>query len=528
MNTSDQLEGQFLPARFVIVSWTDFLEKGRTFRYTIVAVALSIFISLIISNVNKIKAPYIGYRSFLEPTFWLRLRFMFEARVMVEDGYRKFRDSMFVVRRMDTDMLIISNKYIEELRTIPHSKLGAIDALQKNMGKFTTTEIALDGDLHIRVLQAKLTPNLGKISDIIQDEADFGIETEVPKSEEWTEINIEGILQRLIARITARVFVGLPVCRDEEWLTASIDYTLNVFMTAFILRRFPTILHPLLARVLPTWYRLHRNLRVAKKIIYPMIQDHLEKGAAGESGKEQPTLLNWMVDIASGNERVPAKLVSRQMILTIASINTTTMGLAHAIYDLCAHPEYLAPIREEIAEVLAQDQGIKKETLPKLRKMDSLLRESQRFGPPSIISFQRVAKVPITLSDGTFLPRGTHLACAASSLQHDPTIVPNPEVFDPFRWERKRLSAESEINKHRFVMTDKNNLNWGHGRDACPGRFFASTEMKMILVRLLMGWEFKFKEGEGRPRNFMLDDNIFLDSSARVLIRKRKAGEQSV
>ena len=335
------------------------------------------------------------------------------------------------------------------------------------------------------------------------------------------------MLQRLVARITARAFLGHPVCRNEEWLTASIDYTLNVFMTAFILRRFPPILHPILAWVVPTWYRMHRNLRVARGIIYPMIQEHLEKVAAGKTGEEQPTLLNWMIDIAKERERVPATLASRQMILTIASINTTTMGLTHAIYDLCAHPEYLAPIREEIAQVLAEDQGVKKETLPKLRKMDSLLRESQRFGPPSIISFQRVAKVPITLSDGTFLPRGTHLACAASNLQHDPAIVPDPEVFDPFRWERKRLSAESEINKHRFVMTDKNNLNWGHGRDACPGRFFASTEMKMILVRLLMGWEIKFKEDEGRPKNFMIDDNIFLDSSARVLIRKRKVGEQS-
>ena len=57
------------------------------------------------------------------------------------------------------------------------------------MGKFTTTEIALDGDLHIRVLQAKLTPNLGKISGIIQDEVDFAIEAEVPKSEGIAPLN---------------------------------------------------------------------------------------------------------------------------------------------------------------------------------------------------------------------------------------------------------------------------------------------------------------------------------------------------
>lgn len=49
---------------------------------------------------------------------------------------------------------------------------------------------------------------------------------------------------RLIAR-SARIFVGHEVCRNEEWLAASIHYTENVFMTATILRMFPSYLHPL-------------------------------------------------------------------------------------------------------------------------------------------------------------------------------------------------------------------------------------------------------------------------------------------
>lgn len=70
--------------------------------------------------------------------------------------------------------------------------------------------------------------------------------------------------------------------------------------------------------------------------IYPMVQEHLEKVAAGKTGEEQPTLLNWMVDIAKGKERVPATLASRQMILTIASINTNHNG---------PDPCYLRPLR---------------------------------------------------------------------------------------------------------------------------------------------------------------------------------------
>ena len=145
MNVSRQLEGYFLTVVSITEPWTDLFEKERTFRYIIVTVASSLLISLIINNVNKVKAPYVGYRGFWEPTFWLRIRFMFEARTMVQEGYRKFRDSMFVVCRMDTDMLIVSNKYVEELRSIPHSKLGAIEALQKVSICFLSGNVASFG-----------------------------------------------------------------------------------------------------------------------------------------------------------------------------------------------------------------------------------------------------------------------------------------------------------------------------------------------------------------------------------------------
>lgn len=38
---------------------------------------------------RKAKAPYVGYRSFLEPTFLVRLRFFQGAQEIVSDGYRK-------------------------------------------------------------------------------------------------------------------------------------------------------------------------------------------------------------------------------------------------------------------------------------------------------------------------------------------------------------------------------------------------------------------------------------------------------
>lgn len=62
----------------------------------------------------------------------------------------------------------------------------------------------------------------------------------------------------------------------------------------------------------------------------------------------------------------------------------------HALVDLAAHPEYIAPLREEIERVIAEDgysvdesgtKKLKKQSFPKLTKMDSFLKESQRFNP---------------------------------------------------------------------------------------------------------------------------------------------------
>ena len=48
------------------------------------------------------------------------------------------------------------------------------------------------------------------------------------------------------------------------------------------------------------------------------------------------------------------------------------------MYDLAIHPEYVAPLREEIERLVATD-GWKKQTLMKMWKLDSFIKESLRF-----------------------------------------------------------------------------------------------------------------------------------------------------
>ena len=155
-----------------------------------------------------------------------------------------------------------------------------------------------------------------------------------------------------------------------------------------ILRLFPSYLHPVIAMVLPSAWRVQANLRMAKRFIIPMVARRRAAEQSGDFDYKKPNdLLQWMMDAADENDGQPQKLAHRQLLLSFASIFTTTMSAAHCLYDICARPEYFAPLREEAIDMLGEASGWKKTTLDKMRKLDSLLKESQRVNPISLCPF---------------------------------------------------------------------------------------------------------------------------------------------
>ena len=59
--------------------------------------------------------------------------------------------------------------------------------------------------------------------------------------------------------------------------------------------------------------------------------------------------------------------------------------MAQAVFDLVAHPEYISPLRDEVKQVKAfHGNAWTKASIAKLVKMDSFMKESQRFRPPGL------------------------------------------------------------------------------------------------------------------------------------------------
>jgi len=58
--------------------------------------------------------------------------------------------------------------------------------------------------------------------------------------------------------------------------------------------------------------------------------------------------------------------------------------MTHILLDLAAYPEYQDPLKKEIGTVLRQFGGWKKQALNHMKKLNSVLRESQRMNGVAI------------------------------------------------------------------------------------------------------------------------------------------------
>ncbi|KAL9615808.1 MAG: hypothetical protein Q9160_009241 [Pyrenula sp. 1 TL-2023] len=344
-------------------------------------------------------------------------------------------------------------------------------------------------------------------------------------SAEWTEVNIFSKLVSIVALVSGRVFIGTELCRDPDYLRTIIQFTLHVFVASVKIMEYHPLLRPIAARFLPDVRKVHEAHAEMVRLITPAIA---ARAAAIEEGTPTKDLTTWNMVNSTHNENESVRIQAHyQLIASMAAIHTTSLTGSHILYDLAARPEYLEPLRRELSQA-RKEEGVPwltKTSVPKLKLLDSFCRESQRLNPLGLTSFARKVKKPITLHDGTVLPPGSRLSVPLAEINLDPKIYPEPEQFDGFRFSKLRQEPGKE-NRHQFVTTGLDHMSFGHGTHACPGRFFANNEIKVILTYVFEHYDIKMPEGQGRPENLYHAEGIRPDTSKSLLMRRRSAARK--
>ena len=130
---------------------------------------------------------------------------------------------------------------------------------------------------------------------------------------------------------------------------------------------------------------------------------------------------------------------------------------------------------------------------------------------------------PHTLSDGKVLAPSTYIAVASAPMAVSNQYHSSPDTFNGFRFHVQRQeSGDGSMSAHQITSTGPGTLMFGHGKYACPGRFFASLEVKVVLAQIIRFYDLKLMDGAaGRPENIFFADANIPDAKQLIMFRRR-------
>ncbi|KAK8067076.1 hypothetical protein PG997_013823 [Apiospora hydei] len=452
-----------------------------------------------------------------------RMKWMFSADTLVRDSYGKFRDRIYNIKATEGLRTLIPVSLISELKGLPEEHLSAQEAIKEAMlldytnfgpGDHTNTFLFL--------MKTKLSQKLTRFIPRQKSELDFIVGQEFPECKDWTPMKLQPFMLRVIARLSGSIFVGSELSRTEEWMETSVTYAIHVFIAVVKLQFFPTWMRPIAKYLVSELGQSSRDLARGEAMLKPIIEERLQNEELDPGCSQPDDFTQWLIDsLPEDQKRDYGAQVKVQLALSAASIHTTSNAITDCFYDLAAHPEYQEILREEARQVLVEDGGWeKKDSMAKLQKLDSFMKESQRLAG-NVTTFIRKVVKPIDLSDGTHLPAGTNLLAPLCGISRDERYFPEPEVFDGLRfWKLRRQSADA-ANRWQYTSITQSNLDFGLGKHACPGRFLAGNEIKLILANFVLNYDIKLKDGESRPEPMMFMMSKSPNQKAEIMFRRR-------
>ncbi|OAL04297.1 cytochrome P450 [Phaeosphaeriaceae sp. SRC1lsM3a] len=382
--------------------------------------------------------------------------------------------------------------------------------------------IILKDPYHEHVIHKNLVRNLNSTSLHTVEEIPISIDSIFgTDSTTYKKFDIMESFFQVVPSITNRMMVGPSICREQRYLDAVLSFTKAVIRTQLVMLLCPKAFHPIIGRLLGLTSTYH--YWISSRFTLPLIKKRFEELRKKDSAhpdykdwKEPQDFITWSYRTAQAEGRLdemqPVRVAERILPLNFAAIHTTTITAYETLANvLSADPSVLEGLREEVHRVHREERGWTKQGFSRMHRLDSTIRESQRVAPIALTFIHRkvIAKEGITTPEGAHLKYGTLITCPWAPVALDEEIHDkNASEFDAFRYSRAKEAYDEmtpeekhkanalELRQTGMVTTSDRHLPFGHGRHACPGRFFVSHELKMIFAYLILNYDFKHHESK--------------------------------
>ncbi|KAJ4296101.1 hypothetical protein N0V88_004803 [Collariella sp. IMI 366227] len=460
--------------------------------------------------------PIIGARKGDWFPFWqATLRNSLDVKNAALEAYTEYKDQTAILPVAGpggATLVVLPVSETQFVTEQPESVLNLREVINAGLlYKYTVSDhLITSHPVHQKLVALTLTNQIGNLLDALTNETAWSFKEQWgANTETFRDICVWDSLGRIVASVTNRAFVGLPHCRDPVLLDSGFAFARVLPLSARLLSFVWAPLRPLAAPLitLPNRYYERRFTGVLLPEVKKRLRSYRVKGPGEEKAHdgEANDFLQWAIEqaIESGHQAMwePRTLAGRILLLNLVSIHTSSLTVTNVLLDLASSKrEYIDELRAEVTTCLAETKGVwTKAALSKMEKLDSVFRESARLNTLVAVGLRRrvVAKEGVTTPSGVHIPYGNICAVPSLGVLTDDAKYPAAGEFHPFRFVelRQQINSgnrpEDHVQRSRmsFPATSCDYLAFGNGRQACPGRFFAAAELKLMLGYMLLHYD---------------------------------------
>ncbi|KAH7311269.1 cytochrome P450 [Stachybotrys elegans] len=341
----------------------------------------------------------------------------------------------------------------------------------------------------------------------------------------WTEMlvmqpNMEGAVHapiypmvvKLVVLLNARSLFGEDLIKDPKFMTSALGFVEETLVNAEIVKLLPSPLARLVGSLLSRCLSSHKTFfaRLLPAAEQRLLENDMKQIIARLLTNvywSKTNCIQWIIDTApkGSNQWSAERVIYELMAIWFGSVHILSTTIVYVLQDLCLHPEYMEPIRNELETSYTEFERTGK-GLPLL---DSFIKESSRITPVESMSVRRQALQPFELSTGARVDTGQWICAPSGAINTSPDYYTSPTEFSGFRFVEpspldhdsvtKVASTIKQPKPSKLTDVDHSFLMWGIGRMACPGRFYAAAFMKVVISQLILKYDFDLVQ-PGAPR----------------------------
>ncbi len=227
----------------------------------------------------------------------------------------------------------------------------------------------------------------------------------------------------------------------------------------------------------PRAARMRRGVRTVHAIVDDLIARRRRRDAADPAAAAEATDLLGMLmaarDEETGEAMSDRHLRDEVVTMLLAGHETTANALTWAFHLLGDHPEVVARLEAELAQVLG-GRTPTWDDFPRLTYTGQVLEEVMRLYPPVYVLGRRAEARDVV--GGFEIPQGAYVFISQYAMHRHPDYWPDPERFDPDRF---APGAPKPGGGHRGAW-----FPFSIGQRLCIGEHFARLETRLVLATL--------------------------------------------